>query len=1024
MIRRDGIIAGKKGCRLQIVFNWHQDKKIITFMISLLMIVSSFSMSFVFLTFLAPYAEAAISEPSSTTDDDGEATLCCLPAGTMVTMADGVLKPIEKIREGDKVLSYNVEKGIFVYSRVLNTIIVVREGVYEINGGILSPTDDHPLYVEKPDGRRGWAAVNPEHSKARYGYRNAMPLEIGDKLLTASGTWVKIESIVFRPGPVKTYTFMVGSVFHDYFANGFLVSNAVDCPIPKPPPEPEPECSSNSDCGTNYCTSWSSPYCDGDKVKKKRTCYSYTCSNGQCTSGSTIQYTTVTTCSDTISYSYKCTNGDVYRSTCTIDYYCSDGACVKGSTSYSSYSFYKDCGSTSYGSWSAPYCDGDVVKKKRLVTEKGCSDGNCYSNSYYQYTTVTNCNNDDGYYDNGETRVTTPSLSVSSSTIYVGSTLSGSASGSVRQKKQVHRDYYCSGGSCVYTTGSTRWVTLGDTVTYEYKFYNVNDGVVRQDWSSDNSYIVQQSDAHNTIRVYVRAVSSGDYSSTIYVDKTVANSAPSTPTSLSSSPSTVYVGNTLSATASGSSDPDGDGITYEYRYYNVNDAVYRTDWITGGYPITEADAHKTIRIYVRAKDSYANALSGTKYIDIPVANSAPVIAGIPDKSVNEGSILTFDMGYSDNDGDTVTWSISSGPGSIINGDDYTYSDEWDADHNNEQYTVTIAVNDGHGGSDTETFILSVDDINRNPVINSLTHYSSHSLTPYNTTISATINTTENVTFTSNVSDPENDALTYTWQILNSAGVAVANYSNANNVLEHQFRKAGVYKVRLIVNDVYSGSVQITSEDIIVKQKIVIPPDKDVFFIPWQNDEVNITNLETKFNPGDVIKLFDSQNGRFSKCWIVGVSSLTDAFDVRKGVILRVEPGQLSKETGISDVISTVTSDSAVSIPLNYTYDKSTKSGNPGYNYFTWTSDKIITAHQLGLQLNLSADFRRGQTISKYNSDSGSWQGYIWGIGLENTPLNFNIYPGDIICIKVNPEVAGKKLVIQSTCIQVDEMSLL
>jgi len=87
------------------------------------------------------------------------------------------------------------------------------------------------LYVEKPDGRRGWAAINPEHSKARYNYRNSMPLEIGDRLLTEDGKWVQIYSITFKPGPVRTYTFMVDSVFHDYFANGFLVSNAVDCQI-------------------------------------------------------------------------------------------------------------------------------------------------------------------------------------------------------------------------------------------------------------------------------------------------------------------------------------------------------------------------------------------------------------------------------------------------------------------------------------------------------------------------------------------------------------------------------------------------------------------------------------------------------------------------------------------------------------------------------------------------------------------------------------------------------------------------
>jgi len=412
----------------------------------------------------------------------------------MITMADGNLKPIEKIKVGDIVLSYDIEEGKLVPGRVLKKVMVIREGVYSINDGLLRPTNDHPLYIEKPDGRRGWAAINLERSKIGYGHKPTMVLEVDDKLLTSDGSWITIESIEFQPGTLKTFTFMVDNELESYIANGFIVSNVAQL-------LPGNCCSTASDCGTDHCTSWSDPYCDGDTVKKKRTCYHYSCSSGKCSVSSTTEYTTVTTCSDTTSYKYTCTNGDVYRSTCTTDRYCSGGSCVTGSTACSSYSFYQDCGSTSYGSWSAPYCDGDYVKKKRLVTERGCNNGKCYSNSYYQYTTVTNCNDDDSYYDTGNTRVTTPSLSLSPSTIYVGSTLSGSGSGSVRQKEQIYRDYYCSGGSCAYTTGSTRWVDLSDTVTYEYKFYNVNDNAIRQDWSSDSTYPIQQADAHDKIRV-------------------------------------------------------------------------------------------------------------------------------------------------------------------------------------------------------------------------------------------------------------------------------------------------------------------------------------------------------------------------------------------------------------------------------------------------------------------------------------------------------------------------------------------
>jgi hypothetical protein len=153
---------------------------------------------------------------------------CCFPAGTRITMADGTLKNIEDIEIDDEVLSYNLEYHYSIASKVTKQVTKIREGVYDING-LLSPTDDHPFYVRKPDGTQGWAAINPEKSKVAYDNRNAMPLEIGDEILTQDGEWIKVESIEFKEGPITTYTFTVDSLAHNYFANGILVSNADDC---------------------------------------------------------------------------------------------------------------------------------------------------------------------------------------------------------------------------------------------------------------------------------------------------------------------------------------------------------------------------------------------------------------------------------------------------------------------------------------------------------------------------------------------------------------------------------------------------------------------------------------------------------------------------------------------------------------------------------------------------------------------------------------------------------------------------
>ncbi|RLF79956.1 hypothetical protein DRN38_04820, partial [Thermococci archaeon] len=159
---------------------------------------------------------------------DNITVLCCLPAGTQILLEDKSTKSIEDIKVGDKILSYDTEKQDFVYSKVTKKIIKIREGVYDINHGLIKITDDHPLYVRKKNGTLCWAAINPRKSKLAYSFRKPMPLEIGDKLFTSDGRWIKIESITFKLGPIKTYTFAVDSVFHNYFANNVLVSNSLD----------------------------------------------------------------------------------------------------------------------------------------------------------------------------------------------------------------------------------------------------------------------------------------------------------------------------------------------------------------------------------------------------------------------------------------------------------------------------------------------------------------------------------------------------------------------------------------------------------------------------------------------------------------------------------------------------------------------------------------------------------------------------------------------------------------------------
>jgi len=166
-------------------------------------------------------------------DDGGGGDTCCFPAGTMITMADGSLKPIENVKIGEYVLSYDIQSSQLTTCKVLETVSPIRDGVYNINNGLIQPTDDHPLFVKKTDGTTGWAAINPAHAESGYNMK-PMQLEIGDKLLTSNGRWITIYSIEYTPGKIQTYNLEDVSGESNFFANGLLVHNATDCYEPSP----------------------------------------------------------------------------------------------------------------------------------------------------------------------------------------------------------------------------------------------------------------------------------------------------------------------------------------------------------------------------------------------------------------------------------------------------------------------------------------------------------------------------------------------------------------------------------------------------------------------------------------------------------------------------------------------------------------------------------------------------------------------------------------------------------------------
>lgn len=132
----------------------------------------------------------------------------CLLAGAQITMADGSRKPVERIQEGDVVLSYDRERDALLPSVVVKVHEPFEAPHYFVINGELRVTENHPVLK---NGR--WVAAGE--------------LQVGDRLGEASTMGATVKSVVRVDEPAKVYNFQVSLA--TYIADGVIVHNKEDC---------------------------------------------------------------------------------------------------------------------------------------------------------------------------------------------------------------------------------------------------------------------------------------------------------------------------------------------------------------------------------------------------------------------------------------------------------------------------------------------------------------------------------------------------------------------------------------------------------------------------------------------------------------------------------------------------------------------------------------------------------------------------------------------------------------------------
>jgi hypothetical protein len=123
----------------------------------------------------------------------------CVAPNTMVLMADGTNKMIQKVVPGDMV------KGHTSNNKVLDIVILTLDNrdMYSLNDGLLKLTSEHPILTKD-----GWKSINGDAKTAmsKYNIDHVGKLEIGDQIITADGM-VELKTKEKLPLEENTTTF-------------------------------------------------------------------------------------------------------------------------------------------------------------------------------------------------------------------------------------------------------------------------------------------------------------------------------------------------------------------------------------------------------------------------------------------------------------------------------------------------------------------------------------------------------------------------------------------------------------------------------------------------------------------------------------------------------------------------------------------------------------------------------------------------------------------------------------------------
>ncbi len=163
-------------------------------------------------------------------------------------------------------------------------------------------------------------------------------------------------------------------------------------------------------------------------------------------------------------------------------------------------------------------------------------------------------------------------------------------------------------------------------------------------------------------------------------------------------------------------DPEGDAVTWRLV---SGPAGLSLDPILGTLRWTPTvEQLGASEVTVEAQDLYLATATQTFSVSVELANRPPRITSTPPVSAQTGEPFFYAATGSDPDGDTLRWSLTQGPPGLAI-DAATGLVRWlPATNQVGTFVVTLAVNDGRGGTASQSFSLFASNLraNRAPVV--------------------------------------------------------------------------------------------------------------------------------------------------------------------------------------------------------------------------------------------------------------------------------------------------------------------